>query len=61
MIKSKETGACYENWKRERSPAYQRCRNEEREGRGGKKDERRKNMLYLFARMISIMGNSATK
>jgi hypothetical protein len=59
MIKSKETGACYENWKRERSPAYQRRRNEDR--RVGNKDETRNKMLYLFVRTISIMGNSATK
>lgn len=49
MIKSKETGACYENWKRERSPAYQRRRNEDRrEGVGGEQRRNKKqNALFI--------------
>lgn len=46
MIKSKETGACYENWKRERSPAYQRRRNEDRDVGGRKTKQETKCFVY---------------
>jgi len=50
MIKSKETGACYENWKRERSPAYQRRRNEDGQGTGrggGERRNKKQNALFI--------------
>lgn len=46
MIKSKETGACYENWKRERSPAYQRRRNDDG-GWGEQRRNKKQNALFI--------------